>query len=83
MLKLSSIPNSASIHHHHCTMQQPSTFSHPALTPSQIRRWFNDFDQQVQQGVEDGTFRSVMKRLSNPMVSRTFFLSLLILTGTF
>ena len=50
-------------------MQQPSTSNRTVLTPEQIRRRMNDYDNQIRQGLEDGTIRNVMKRLGQPLVS--------------
>ncbi len=47
----------------------PATTSQQPMTPEQIRRRCNDFDDQVRQGLEDGSIRSVMKRIGAQLVS--------------
>ena len=45
----------------------------PHLTTQQIRQQANDFDEQIRQGIEDGTIRKVMRRLGPMVVSSDFF----------
>jgi hypothetical protein len=44
-----------------------------SLTARQIRRWANDYDAQIRQGLEDGNVRQVVKRLGKDLVSGNFF----------
>ena len=72
---LSDQPERARLSSHH-TMQQSTASSASAPTPEQIRRRLNDFDYQIRQGLEDGSVRSVMKRLSGTIVSSLFNVNL-------
>ena len=47
-------------------------FTEGGMTPEQIRRRCNDFEDQVWQGLLDGTVRSVMRRIGQPLVSAIY-----------
>ena len=45
----------------------------PQMTPTQIWHRCNDFEEQIQQGLEDGSVRNVMRRIGTPLVSVIFY----------
>jgi len=50
----------------HHTMSNPAT----QMTPAQIRRRSIDYDQQIRDGLENGTIRQVVKQLGRNLVRK-------------
>jgi hypothetical protein len=48
-----------------------------SLIPSHIHRQANDYDVQIQQGLEDRNVQQVVKQLRKDLVSRIFFILLI------
>lgn len=46
-----------------------TTSGQQTMTPEQIRRRCNDFEEQIRLGLEDGSVRSVMRRIGSQLVS--------------